>query len=276
MNAIIIDGKKILEEIKQQASETVKSMQIKPKLVTLLIGENPASKLYISMKKKACNEVGIEVESIELPENEKESAILEKINDLNKDPSVSAVLIQLPLPKHFNEDLIVNSIFPEKDVDGLTAASLASIVLKQETRAPCTPKGVCYILDKYNIPVKGKNTVIVGHSKTVGKPLALMLLNRNATVTICHEFTNNLENHTRQAEILISATGVPHLIKADMVKADAVVIDVGISKKDDIIRGDVDFENVSKKASYITPVPGGVGPVTIAMVIKNILEMTSR
>ncbi len=273
MKATILDGNKILEEIKKRAQVVIPTLKSKPKLATIIIGNNPASLMYINMKKKACNEVGIDVEKIEFSETEKEETIIKSIERLNNEPTIQAILVQLPLPKHFNEEKILNSVSIKKDVDGLHAHNLGLITLNKEHLVPCTPKGICYLLEKYKIHIKGKNITIVGHSKEVGKPLAAMLLNRNATVTICHEHTKDLAQWTKQADILISATGVPHLIKENMVKENAVVIDVGIAKKEEQVIGDVDFKNVAEKASFITPVPGGVGPITIAMVIENILKI---
>ena len=271
---VVIDGKRIAKEIREELKkrvEKLKEKNIKPTLAIILVGNNPASILYISNKQKAAREVGIECVIHKFSEETEEEEILDSIQRLNEDEKIHGIIVQLPLPKHLNEQIILDSISPEKDVDGLTPFNAGNLSLGNERIAPCTPKGIIKLLEKMKIEVEGKNVVIVNNSNVVGKPLALMLTNRFATVTLCHVKTKDLKEHTKKADILITATGVPCLIKADMVKEGAVVIDAGIKYSEKRIEGDVDFENVKKKASYITPVPGGVGPMTVAMVLENTL-----
>jgi len=271
---VVIDGKRIAKEIREELKkrvEKLKEKNIKPTLAIILVGDNPASILYITNKQKAAREVGIECIIHKFSEEAEEEEVLGLIQRLNEDEKIHGIIVQLPLPKHLNEQIILDSISPEKDVDGLTPFNAGNLSLGNERIAPCTPKGIIKLLEKMKIEVEGKNVVIVNNSNVVGKPLALMLTNRFATVTLCHVKTKDLKEHTKKADILITATGVPCLIKADMVKEGAVVIDAGIKYSEKRIEGDVDFENVKKKASYITPVPGGVGPMTVAMVLENTL-----
>ena len=271
---VVIDGKRIAKEIREELKkrvEKLKEKNIKPTLAIILVGDNPASILYITNKQKAAREVGIECIIHKFSEEAEEEEVLGLIQRLNEDEKIHGIIVQLPLPKHLNEQIILDSISPEKDVDGLTPFNAGNLSLGNERIAPCTPKGIIKLLEKMKIEVEGKNVVIVNNSNVVGKPLALMLTNRFATVTLCHVKTKDLKEHTKKADILITATGVPCLIKADMVKEGAVVIDAGIKYSEKRIEGDVDFENVKKKVSYITPVPGGVGPMTVAMVLENTL-----
>ena len=273
MKAEILDGKKIGEKIRQKIKNEVRAMKRKPGLAVILVGEDPASKIYVNMKEKACKELDIHSEKYELNKNVKEDVVIKLIKKLNKKNSIDGILVQVPLSKHLHESKILNSIIPEKDVDGFSWNSLGKIISNEEEILPATPKGIIRLLDEYGIAIEGKNAVIVGRSKIVGRPLAIMLLNRNATVTICHTRTKNLEEHTKNADILVAACGAPKLIKKNMVKKGAVVIDAGTTKTESGLYGDVDFVGVKDIAGYITPVPGGVGPMTIAMLMENTLEL---
>lgn len=272
--AIIIDGKKIAEEVREglkERAEKLKKQGGEPTLAIVLIGERTDCKIYVKNKQKACEEIGIKSKLHTFPENVEQEKLIDFIEDLSNDDSVHGIIVEMPLPSRLNEKLILRSISPMKDVDGLNPITVGNVSIGNEFLAPATPKGVIRILEKINIPVEGKEVVIVNNSNVVGKPLALMLTNRFATVTICHVKTKDLKAHTLKADILITAVGSPNLIKKDMVKKDAVVIDAGIKRIDDKIVGDVDFENVKDVASYITPVPGGVGPMTVTMVLENTL-----
>jgi len=273
MAAEILDGKKVAEKAREKIKNEVKALKRKPGLAVILVGEDPASKIYVKMKERACAEVGYYSEKHVLKEDISQEEVLELIKKLNEKSSIDGILIQIPMPKHLNESKILNSVLPEKDVDGFSWNSLGKIMSNEEEILPATPKGIIRLLDEYGIAIEGKNAVIVGRSKIVGRPLALMLLNRNATVTVCHTKTKNLEEHTKNADILVAACGVAKMIKKNMVKKGAVVIDVGTNKTEFGLCGDVDFEAVKDVAGYITPVPGGVGPMTIAMLIENTLEL---
>ena len=281
---ILIDGKKISDEIKNELEEKIKPLQNAgkkvPGLVTILVGEDPASSVYVNMKSKACLKIGMLSKIERLSADTTEEELLRVVNKYNNDPNFHGILVQLPLPKQINEDKIIESIFPEKDVDGFHPSSVGNLVIGKDTFFPCTPFGIVELLKRYNIETKGKHVVVVGRSNIVGKPIANMMLQKkdgaNSIVTICHSAASDLTQYTKQADILIAAIGRANFITADMVKDDAVVIDVGINRIDDPsakkgyrIVGDVDFDNVSKKSSYITPVPGGVGPMTIAMLLWN-------
>lgn len=272
--AIIIDGKGVADKITEQLKQKISQLQDKPHLAVIQIGNNAASTLYVNLKKKKAGEIGIKSTVISLDENIAEKELICKIEELNNDNSVHAVLVQLPLPKHINENNIIKAIAPNKDVDGFTAQNTGDLFNGIKPKAyPCTPKGVLKLLKEYNIEIQGKHAVVVGRSNIVGKPLAIMLLNEHATVTICHSKTKNLPEITKQADILISAVGKKVIFK-DMVKKDAVVIDVGIFKdENNKTTGDVDFENVKEIAAYITPVPKGVGPMTIACLMENTIEL---
>lgn len=270
--AKIIDGKKLAEKVRKDLKEEVKTLKNSPKLGVIMVGENPASKLYVSKKKEACNEAGIECKVFDLPEQTSQEKLESLIEKLNDDEEFNGIMVQLPLPENINESKVLEKINPEKDVDGLTSASLGKVAVGDESHAPATAKAVIEMLEQEEVEIKGKHAVIVGHSNIVGKPIALMLLNRFATVTVCHVHSRPIDRYTKEADILISAVGKPDLIKKDMVKENAVVVDVGITKKEDgSIAGDVS-EEVKEKASKITPVPGGVGPMTIAMLMKNSVE----
>lgn len=276
----IIDGKilakKIEAEVKSGVEALVNGRGVTPGLATILVGDDPASKMYVRLKHKACERVGIRAEDHFLPAETSQKELISVINTLNKDKNVHGILLQLPLPKHLFPQEAMEAIAPEKDADGFHPYNMGKLMIGDEGLVPCTPHGVIRALEEYNVPIKGKNVVIVGHSNVVGKPLAAMFLNRNATVSVCHVFTDDLKKHTLDADILVVATGVKHLIKADMVKEGVVIFDVGITKEKDGVYGDVDFENVIKKASLITPVPGGVGPLTIAMLMKHVLGCAEK
>lgn len=272
----IINGKvlaqQIEEEVRSGVEELKSSRRITPGLATVLVGDDPASKMYVRLKHRACERVGIRAEDHFLPAETSQEELISLINTLNKDKNVHGILLQLPLPKHLFPQEAMEAIAPEKDADGFHPYNMGKLMIGDEGLVPCTPHGIIRELEEYNVPIKGKNVVIVGHSNVVGKPMAAMFLNRNATVSICHVFTDDLKKYTLEADILVVATGVKHLVKADMVKEGAVIFDAGITQEKDGVYGDVDFENVIKKASLITPVPGGVGPLTVAMLMKHVLR----
>lgn len=273
MTAKIIDGTAIAAKIREQIKKEVAGMRKKPGLAAVLVGENPASKVYVGIKRKHCEEVGIYSEEHRLPEETSEDEVIALIRKLNKDNRINAILVQLPVPKHISTENVLSAIALEKDVDGFNPVNIGKLVDGNENSVPCTPKGIIRLLEETGIEIEGKKAVVVGRSSIVGKPTALMLLNRNATVTICHSRTRNLGEVTRNADILVVAAGKARMIAADMVKKGAVVIDVGINKAGGKLVGDVDFEKVKEKAAYITPVPGGVGPMTVAMLLENTLKM---
>lgn len=278
----ILDGtktsKKILEKLSTEVAE-LKRQNIIPKLVVILVGEDPASLAYVGRKEKACAKVGMESERINYGTDVTTEELIAKIEELNGDDSVHGILVQLPLPKQVYVPEVIKAIAPKKDVDGFTAYNIGKMFLSTEFEdlAPCTPLGVVRLLEEYGVEIEGKEAVVVGHSNIVGKPLAMMLLNRNATVTVCHVYTKDLADHTKRADILCVGVGKANLITADMVKEGAVVVDIGINRMEDgSLRGDVDFENVSEKTSYITPVPGGAGPMTVACLIGNTIAAAKR
>ncbi|MGL4402931.1 MAG: bifunctional methylenetetrahydrofolate dehydrogenase/methenyltetrahydrofolate cyclohydrolase FolD [Fusobacteriaceae bacterium] len=274
---MILDGKKFSSEIRSKIRGEVEIIcektGKKPGLAVIIVGENPASKVYVNSKIKTCTELGMMSRLHQLSEDAEECEILDFIKKLNEDEDINGILVQLPLPKKFKENNIIEAISPKKDVDCFTHENIGKLFLNEKTSLkPCTPQGIVELLENYEIEVLGKKVVIVGRSNIVGKPLALMFINRGATVTVCNSHTQNLKEITKEADILISAVGRPRFITADMVKQGSVVIDVGINRVEGKLVGDVDFENVSEKTSYITPVPGGVGPMTIAILMKNTLE----
>lgn len=273
MSAIIIDGKKIALEVRKSWKERVDQLKqrgILPGLAVIIVGNNPASQVYVRNKIKACHEVGIHSELIDLPEDVSEAQLLMTIENLNKTPIINGILVQLPLPKHIDVSKVLETISVEKDVDGFHLYNLGALMSGNTIFPPCTPFGVQCLLEYSNIPIEGQNAVIVGRSNIVGKPMAMMLLQKNATVSICTSKTRDLKQFTSLADILVVATGKPNLITADMVKPGAAVIDVGINRLEDgRLVGDVDFDGVKKVAGYITPVPGGVGPMTITMLVAN-------
>lgn len=273
--AKIIDGKVISAAVKQRIADEVaafKETKGVPGLAVIIVGEDPASKVYVANKKKACEQIGMLSEEYALPEATTNEELLALINELNNKKEINGILCQLPLPKHLDEELVINSILPEKDVDAFHPQNVGKIMTGDYDFLPCTPAGIMEMLKYENIEVEGKNCVVIGRSNIVGKPMSMLLLHKNGTVTICHSKTKNLKEVCRSADILVAAVGRPNFVTADMVKDDAVVIDVGINRLESgKLCGDVDFENVKEKASYITPVPGGVGPMTIATLMQNTL-----
>lgn len=272
----IIDGKElagtIRTELKQEV-ESIKKKGVQPKLAVIMVGEDKASAVYVRNKSKACNEVGVEYEEFLLPTETTMDKLLGLIETLNQDTNIDGILLQSPIPKHLDIDEAFRAIDPKKDVDGFHPVNVGKLSLNQDCFVSCTPFGIIKMLETYHVPIEGKHAVIIGRSNIVGKPLIQCLLNKNATVTICHSKTQNLEEVTKQADILIAAIGKPEFVKANMVKEGATVIDVGINRTEDgKLVGDVNFEEVSKKASHITPVPGGVGPMTVAMLMTNVVK----
>lgn len=270
----ILDGKKLRDKIFEKLKIKIEKMSLKPTLAVVLAGDNPASQIYVRNKKKTAEKLGINSVVIEYSNNVTEKELLGKIRELNNDKNVTAILVQLPLPEHIDKFKVIDSISPQKDVDGLTPYNLGKLFAGEEPYVyPCTPKGILLLLDEYNINIDGKHVVVVGRSNLVGKPVAQMLLKRNATVTMCHSHSKNLSEITKTADIIVSAVG-KNVIGEKMLKSNCVVIDVGIYKDENgKVRGDVDFENVSKIAAYISPVPGGVGPMTIASLMLNTVEL---
>lgn len=270
----ILDGKKLREKILDELKLKVESFTQKPSLVVILVGENPASKIYVNNKKKTAQNLGINSEVINYPSDITEQELLDKIEKLNNDKNVTAILVQLPLPSHISKENVINAISPSKDVDGFTPYNFGKLFSGLEPVVyPCTPKGILLLLDEYGIKLEGKHAVIVGRSNIVGRPLSQMLLNRNATVTVCHSRSENLSDIIKTADIVVSAAG-KNVIKGEMLKSGCVVVDVGIFKDENgKTRGDVDFETASQVASYISPVPGGVGPMTIASLMLNTVEL---
>lgn len=276
----IIDGKFLAQQIEDEVRSGVKELKnrlgVIPGLATILVGEDPASKMYVRLKHKACERVGIRAEDYLLPAEASQDDLFSLIDNLNRDINVHAILLQLPLPKHLSPQKAMEAITATKDADGFHPYNMGKLMIGDEGLVPCTPHGVIRALEEYNVSIKGKNVVVIGHSNVVGKPMAAMFLNRNATVSVCHVFTDNLKKYTLEADILVVAAGVKYLIKADMVKEGVVIFDVGITKEENGVYGDVDFENVIKKASLLTPVPGGVGPITIAMLMKHVLMCAEK
>ena len=274
----ILDGKKcsqeILDKIKEKVDNLKNSNKRVPGLAVIIVGNNPASKIYVNSKVKACEKVGFYSKAIFLDENISQAELLENIQALNNDENIDGILVQLPLPKHLNEDEICNAIDTSKDVDGFKAENLGKVMLgKEDGMVPCTPQGIMYLLDSIkDINLYGMNGVVIGRSNIVGKPISSLLINRGVTTTVCNSRTKNIEDILRNADIIIAALGKPKFLKENMVKEGAIIIDVGINRVDGKLCGDVDFENVSKLASFITPVPGGVGPMTIAMLLNNTLR----
>ncbi len=278
----LMDGRKVADEILRRLEKEVNQLKldhIHPKLGVILVGQDPASLSYIRQKQKACAETGIEWEQFDYMEDVTQEELVERIEELNADPRFHGILVQLPLPKNIYAPDVMKTIDPLKDVDGFTAYNLGKMFLSKEFEhlAPCTPMGVIKLLEYYDIEIKGAEIVVVGHSNIVGKPLSTMLLNRNATVTTCHIDTKDLSAHTKKADILCVAVGKAGLIKEDMVKEGVVVIDIGVNRLENgKLTGDTDFDAISKKASYITPVPGGVGPMTVACLMENIVKAAKR
>jgi methylenetetrahydrofolate dehydrogenase (NADP+)/methenyltetrahydrofolate cyclohydrolase len=274
--AIILDGKETAKKTRENLKGKVAELEernIKPKLAVIMVGDDNASKIYVRNKSKACEELGIDYEEINMGEDTTQEQLLDTIKKLNNRNDIHGILLQSPVPKGLDINEAFRTIIPEKDVDGFNPINVGKLALGQETFVSCTPFGIIKLLEEYNIPIEGKNAVIIGRSNIVGKPMLHCLLNKNATVTICHSKTKNLEEITRKADILIVAIGKTKFVTQDMVKPGAVVVDVGINRNEQgKVCGDVDFENVEKIASYITPVPGGVGPMTIAMLMTNVIK----
>ena len=278
--SVIIDGKKLAKEIRENLKikcEELKERGIEPKLAVILVGNDKPSQIYVKNKSKACEEIGIKFEEYLLDENITQKELINLIEKLNKDNTIHGILLQSPIPEQLDINEAFRKILPEKDVDGFNPVNVGKLVLNQDTFVSCTPYGIMKMFEAYNIDLTGKNVTIIGRSNIVGKPLIQCCLNKNATVTICHSKTKDLKEHTKKADILIVAIGKSKFITEDMVKKDAIVIDVGINRDENgKLTGDVDFENVEKKASFITPVPGGVGPMTIAMLMNNVLKATKN
>lgn len=273
--ANIISGKEVSLKVKGEVRE--KALALKEKgieigLAVVIVGDNPASRVYVNSKKKACDEVGFTSYEYALPEETTEAELLELVDRLNKDDKVNGILVQLPLPKQINENAIINAISPDKDVDAFHPFNVGKIMIGEYAFLPCTPAGIMELIDSTGVEIAGKSCVVIGRSNIVGKPMSMLLLHRSGTVTVCHSKTKNLKEICAQADILVAAVGRPNFVTGDMVKEGAVVIDVGINRMEDgKLCGDVNFAEAEKKASFITPVPGGVGPMTIAMLMKNTL-----
>lgn len=273
MSSVILDGKKLSEKIKQNLKEEIQVLKQKtnkvPKLVTILVGENPSSHTYVNMKVKACANIGMESEKIHLPENTTTEELLQIIHNLNQDESVNGILLQHPSPPQIDERLAFDTIAHEKDVDGVTTLSFGKLSMGEKTFYPCTPYGIILLMEEYNIPLEGKHAVVVGRSAILGKPMAMMLLEKNCTVTICHSRTKNLPEIVKQADLIVGAVGKPEFIRGDWIKDGAIVIDAGYNPGN---IGDIELKTASLKSSYYTPVPGGVGPMTIAVLLKQTVD----
>jgi methylenetetrahydrofolate dehydrogenase (NADP+)/methenyltetrahydrofolate cyclohydrolase len=280
MEATIIDGKKIAAELRQKLREetaTLAERGITPGLATVLVGEDPASQVYVRMKEKACAEIGIMSRGIRPPADIPQEELIAQIEELNRDSAIHGILVQLPLPKHLDTQEVLQHVSPAKDVDGFHPLNLGKLLSAKYWEelprfVPCTPAGVIHLIDSTGTEIEGKNAVVVGRSIIVGKPVAMLLLARQATVTVCHSRTRDLGAVTREADILVVAAGVPRLIKGDIIKPGAVVIDVGVNRLEEGLVGDVDFESAKQVAGYLTPVPGGVGPMTITMLLANTVK----
>ena len=276
--AVIIDGKELARKVRGNLKiecDNLKAKGIKPKLVVIMVGDDPASKIYVKSKSKACDEIGIEYEEYILNDKITQKELINLIHKLNEDNTVNGILLQSPISKHLDIDEAFREISYKKDVDGFNPVNVGKLLLNQDTFVSCTPYGIMKMFEEYNIDLEGKNVVIIGRSNIVGKPLMACCLNRHATVTVCHSRTKNLIEKTKNADVLIVAIGKSNFVTYDMVKDGVVIIDVGINRGENKkITGDVDFENVKEKASYITPVPGGVGPMTVAMLMNNVIKAT--
>jgi len=276
MTAKVIDGRKIAAELRKNITKEIERLKSKykvlPNIVTIKIGSDPSSDLYLWLRDKACKEVGIKSSHLEFPKNVTEKEVLKSIKKLNRDKNVHGILIQLPIPNQISHDKLVNNLDPKKDVEGLNPINMGRTLIGDEHIIPCTPLSVLTILEHENTKLEGKDVVIVNHSNIVGKPLAALFLNRNASVSVVHVFTKDLKSYTSKADILVTAAGVAKLIKKDHIKNNSFLIDVGIVQTKDGISGDIDFESVKEQAGKITPVPGGVGPVTVASSLKNMIK----
>jgi len=280
MTAKIIDGKAIAQEVRAEwkvRADALKARGITPGLAVVIVGEDPASKVYVANKVKACAELGLHSEHVALPADTQEATLLAKIAELNNDPRIHGILVQLPVPRHINSDKVLNAINPDKDVDGFHPMNVGALATGNMRFAPCTPYGAMKLLEKAGVAIEGKHAVVIGRSNIVGKPMALMLLQHNATVTICTSKTVDLPKYTRDADILVVATGRAKMVTGDMIKPGAAVIDVGINRlPDGKLCGDVDFDSAREVAGWITPVPGGVGPMTITMLVANTVQAAER
>lgn len=268
----IIDGKLISFKIKEQLKQEISSLDEKLTLAVVQVGNDEASNVYIRAKEKAATEVGINFKHLQFANNVSETELINNIKELNNDLSITGLIVQLPLPKHLNEQSVLETINPKKDVDGLTGTNMGKLITSTTGIIPCTPLGIMTLLEHYNVSLEGKHVVIVGRSNLVSKPLIFLCLKKNATVTVCHSKTLDLKSYTKQADVLIAAVGHKHLINKSMIKKDTVIIDVGINKVDGKLYGDVDFEDVYDKVSLITPVPKGVGPMTVVMLLNNVVK----
>jgi len=288
MSAVLIDGKRIAEEIRDELVQKVillKQKGVIPGLAVILVGDNPASISYVTAKEKACAEIGMKSFETRMAENTSEETLLERIAECNRDPNVHGILVQLPLPRHIDEHRVIEAIDPNKDVDGFTPVNLGRMLLEQPCFIPCTPFGIIELLKRSGVPTNGARAVVVGRSNIVGKPLANLFLRKsvNATVTVCHTGTRDLGSHVREADIVVACAGAPGLVSVDMIKPGACIIDVGVNRVPDSTKkkgyrlcGDVDFEGASQIAGWITPVPGGVGPMTITMLLSNTIDAAAR
>lgn len=273
----IMDGKSLSEKIYEKIKTDVEKLDRKPTLAVIITKDNEAGAVYVRNKQRACDKTGINSKTIEFEPNVTESEMLSKIDELNNDPDVDAILVQLPIPNHLDTEKILNRISPDKDADGFHYANAGKMFMGQMPASiACTPKGIIRLLDEYKIKLEGLNALVIGRSNIVGKPIAQLLLQRNATVTMAHSKTKNLSEYTKMADLIVVAIGKPKFLKGDMVKEGVIIIDVGISRVDGKLSGDVDFESVAPKASFITPVPKGVGPMTVAMLIQNTLELSKK
>ena len=273
----LIDGKKLAKKIRENLKLELEQSKLTPKLAVILVGNDSASKVYVKNKSKACEEIGIEFEEHLLDETTEMETLLQLIDELNARKEINGILLQAPLPRGLNINEAFERISPKKDVDGFHPINIGKLLMKEKTFIPCTPYGIMKMLEEYQIEVEGKNVVVIGRSNIVGKPMSQCLLNKNATVTVCHSKTRNLSDFTKKADILISAVGKVNLVTSDMVKDGVIVIDVGMNRNEEgKLVGDVDFENVKEHCSWITPVPGGVGPMTIAMLMYNVVKATKE
>lgn len=273
---MLLDGVKLRDEILEKLKSKIEEENIHASLSIISVGDDPASQIYIKNKIKACQKIGIEVKHWALNEKSSQEMVINLIDKLNCDDEVTGIILQSPVPNHIDFDACAERIDSLKDVDGFTKENIYNLYMNKKTLVPCTVKGIIRLLDAYKIPISGANVLIIGRGNIVGHPLSLALINENATVTLSHSKTKDLKSLCLGADIVISATGKPHLITEDMIKEGTIVIDVGVTREEDKIVGDIDFENVSKKASYITPNPGGVGPMTVAMIMENVIEAYER
>ncbi|MBQ4553388.1 MAG: bifunctional methylenetetrahydrofolate dehydrogenase/methenyltetrahydrofolate cyclohydrolase FolD [Clostridia bacterium] len=279
MSAILLSGKEMEKELltsQIERCQALKEKGIHPLLAVIVVGEDPASAIYVRNKGRMCDAIGILQRTIELPESISQEELEAHIEALNADPAVTGILVQLPLPDHLDENRALACVLAEKDVDGFHVVNTGKLMRGEKSALPCTPRGILHMLKKANVPLEGKHAVVIGRSNIVGKPVAMMLLQENCTVTICHSRTQNLKEMTRQADILVAAVGKPHFVTADMVKEGAAVIDVGVNRVDGKVVGDVDFDHVAPIAGWISPVPGGVGRMTVSMLMENTLEAACR